>query len=413
KLVQIVTDAATELIDAQFGAFFYNVVDQVGERYTLYTLSGAPYEAFATFPMPRNTPIFGPTFRGERVIRLDNVREDPRYGSNRPYAGMPPGHLPVTSYLAVPVVSRSGEIIGGLFFGHSEPGVFTARAERLVVGLAAQAAIAMDNARLYQEARLAISTRDEFLSLAAHELKTPITSIMGYTQVLQRRIKRDGGAGGRDDRALQILFEQATRLNQLIGSMFDLSRIQTGQLTLDQQSVDLGVLVQRIVGEIQSTLEHHTLKLRRNTKRMLLVHGDPLRLEQVVQNLLHNAIKYSPHGGPIDVQLSVSDGLESQIPAMLCLTVADQGIGIPSDALPLIFRRFYRAANVKPNHIGGVGVGLYVAHKIVTLHGGTITVDSTEGVGSTFRVCLPLAPDVHAVDAPAHDRPPDEHPTTR
>lgn len=153
KVVQAVTDAATELTGAHFGSFFYNVLDEHGASYMLYTLSGVPREAFAHFPMPRNTDIFDPTFKGEGVLRLDDVTKDPRYGKNSPYYGMPEGHLPVTSYLAVPVVSRAGEVIGGLFFGHPEAAVFTERHERLVVGLAAQAAVAVDNARLYETAQ--------------------------------------------------------------------------------------------------------------------------------------------------------------------------------------------------------------------------------------------------------------------
>ncbi|MCA1630501.1 MAG: PAS domain S-box protein [Acidobacteria bacterium] len=150
KLVQTVTDAATELSDAHFGAFFYNVLDERGASYTLYTLSGVPREAFAHFPMPRATDLFGPTFRGEGTVCIDDVRRDPRYGKNSPYYGMPEGHLPVVSYLAVPVVSRSGEVLGGLFFGHPEPGVFDDRKARIVEGLASQAAVAMDNARLFE-----------------------------------------------------------------------------------------------------------------------------------------------------------------------------------------------------------------------------------------------------------------------
>lgn len=151
KLVQAVTDIATELVRAQFGAFFYNVIDQEGERYTLYTISGVPASAFDRFPMPRNTPLFGPTFRGEGTVLIDNVREDARFGKNAPYHGMPEGHLPVTSYLAVSVTSRSGEVIGGLFFGHSEEGVFSEWDVQLLEGLAAQVAIAVDNARLFEQ----------------------------------------------------------------------------------------------------------------------------------------------------------------------------------------------------------------------------------------------------------------------
>lgn len=155
KLVQAVTDEATALTGARFGAFFYNVdaPDPETGSYTLYTISGVPREAFSKFPMPRATEIFGPTFRAEGPVRMNDVRQDPRYGKNAPYHGMPEGHLPVASYLAVPVVSRSGEALGGLFFGHPEPGVFGEREEELVVGLAAQAAVAIDNARLFESVR--------------------------------------------------------------------------------------------------------------------------------------------------------------------------------------------------------------------------------------------------------------------
>ena len=161
RLVQAVTDAGVELSGAQFGAFFYNVVDAAGESYTLYTLSGAPREAFERFPQPRNTEIFGPTFRGAGVVRSPDIRADPRYGKMAPYHGMPPGHLPVRSYLAVPVIARSGQVLGGLFFGHAQPGIFTARAERLLVGLAGQAAVALDNARLHQASQRELTARKE------------------------------------------------------------------------------------------------------------------------------------------------------------------------------------------------------------------------------------------------------------
>ncbi len=152
-LVQTVTDETTALTGAAFGAVFYNVRGAGGESYTLYTISGVPREAFAAFPMPRATDVFGPTFRGEGVVRYDDVTAQPHFGRNAPHAGLPAGHLPVKSYLAAPVVSRSGEVLGGLFFGHPRAGVFGDRDERLIAGVAAQAAIAIDNARLYQALR--------------------------------------------------------------------------------------------------------------------------------------------------------------------------------------------------------------------------------------------------------------------
>ncbi len=207
-LVQSVTDSATQLSGAQFGAFFYNVINENGEALLLYTLSGAPREAFEKFGIPRNTNVFNPTFRGEGVVRSPDITKDPRYGAMPPHHGMPKGHLPVRSYLAVPVISRSGEVIGGLFFGHPEVGVFTDRSERLVVGVAAQAAVAIDNARLYDNMKKAAAERerlleaervarseaervsllkDEFLATLSHELRTPLNAILGWSQILHSR----------------------------------------------------------------------------------------------------------------------------------------------------------------------------------------------------------------------------------
>jgi PAS domain S-box-containing protein len=184
RIVQTVTDLARDLTGAKFGAFFYNVVDDAGDRYVLYTLSGAPRAAFENFGLPRNTAVFEPTFRGEGVVRSPDIRKDPRYGKNAPHFGMPKGHPPVVSYLAVPVTSRSGEVIGGLFFGHEEEGVFSEEAEALVTGLAAHAAIAIDNARLHQSAQHEIDRRrraeerqDVLLREVKHRAKNTIATI--------------------------------------------------------------------------------------------------------------------------------------------------------------------------------------------------------------------------------------------
>ncbi|HUQ38950.1 MAG TPA: SpoIIE family protein phosphatase [Acidimicrobiales bacterium] len=160
RVIQAVTDAGTNLTGAAFGAFFYNVVGPEGEALMVYTLSGAPREAFADFPLPRKTEIFAPTFDGSDVVRLDDVTADPRFGKMGPHYGMPKGHLAVRSYLAVPVHSRSGEALGGLFFGHPDVGMFDEIHERIVVGIAAQAAVAVDNARLYESEHRARTTSE-------------------------------------------------------------------------------------------------------------------------------------------------------------------------------------------------------------------------------------------------------------
>ena len=174
-IVQLVTDAGVDLTGAEFGAFFYNVVNQAGEQYTLYALSGADRSAFEKFPLPRNTAVFAPTFSGEAIVRSEDITRDPRYGINKPNRGMPKGHLPVRSYLAVPVKSRGGEVLGGLFFGHSTLAVFTETIERTIVGIAAQAAISMDNAYLFEAAQQEIEDRkrtQEALRLRGEEFST-------------------------------------------------------------------------------------------------------------------------------------------------------------------------------------------------------------------------------------------------
>lgn len=172
-LLQMVTDAATKLSGAQFGAFFYSSVNEAGEQFTLYTLSGAPRSAFERFPMPRITNLFHPTFTAGRSVRSDDITQDPRYGSTGPYFGMPEGHLPVKSYLAIPVISRTGGAIGAMLFGHAKTAVFTGRHERLLTGLAAQAAIAIDNARLFAQ-ELQARRRAAFLAEASSLLSASL-----------------------------------------------------------------------------------------------------------------------------------------------------------------------------------------------------------------------------------------------
>ncbi|MEO6102825.1 MAG: GAF domain-containing protein, partial [Pseudoxanthomonas sp.] len=162
-LVQAITDAGTELSHAEFGAFFYNTINADGERMMLYTLSGVGPESFAGFPMPRPTELFGMTFRGEGIVRSADITQDPRYGHNSPYQGLPEGHMPVRSYLAVPVRSRVGDVIGGLFFGHAATGIFGEEAEALITGLAVQAGLVLENASLLRQAQ---SSEAKFRQLA-------------------------------------------------------------------------------------------------------------------------------------------------------------------------------------------------------------------------------------------------------
>ena len=189
RIVQAATDSATELSGAQFGAFFYNVTDAKGERYLLYTLSGAPREAFEKFGLPRDTAVFAPTFRGIGTVRLDDIRKDPRYGHAAPHFGMPKGHLPVVSYLAVPVVSRTGEVHGGLFFGHEQAGVFSQESEEIVEAIASHAAIALDNANLHRASQRELDARRRAEAALARKV-TEQTTLYALTDRLQRSSSR-------------------------------------------------------------------------------------------------------------------------------------------------------------------------------------------------------------------------------
>lgn len=193
SVVQTVTDAGVALTGAKYGAFFYNVIGERGEEYMLFTLAGAPREAFEKFGMPRNTKMFAPTFGGEGVVRSGDIQQDPRYGHSAPHHGQPKGHLPVRSYLAAPVKSRSGEVLGGLFFGHPETDVFAERTERLVEGLASQAAIAIDNARLYQAAQREIVERrraEAHQRLLINELNHRVKNTLATVQSIAAQTRR-------------------------------------------------------------------------------------------------------------------------------------------------------------------------------------------------------------------------------
>jgi signal transduction histidine kinase/CheY-like chemotaxis protein len=423
KLVQAVTDAATDLCGAQFGSFFYNVYDEQGGSYMLYTLSGVPREAFAQFPMPRATHMFGPTFRGEGTIRADNVKKDPRYGAFAPHHGMPPGHLPVTSYLAVSVTSRSGEVLGGLFFGHSEEGVFTPRHERIVEGLAAQTAVAMDNARLYQSAQRALQEReallqseqaarqeaevasrakDEFLGLLSHELRNPLNAILGWTRMLSTGNLEESVY----NRAVETIDRNAKLQARLIDDMLDVSRIVSGKLRLDAQPLDLTSVIHAAVDTSRPAAEAKEIRIQ-----VVLdfgagvVLGDPVRMQQVIWNLLSNAIKFTPKKGRVQVQLQ-------RINSHLEITVSDTGPGIEEDFLPYVFDRFRQADSSASKRHGGLGLGLAIVRQLVELHGGTVEGGNrSDQRGAIFTVKLPLMVIRKPTQPAKPEEPPPVHPT--
>jgi PAS domain S-box-containing protein len=378
EILQKVTDVTTQLTGAGFGAFFYNQVDEGGESYTLYTLSGVDRSAFEGFRMPRNTAVFHPTFTGQGVIRSDNITQDPRYGKNDPYYGMPPGHLPVVSYLAVPVISKNGFVIGGLFYGHPEEGVFSTEHENLVSAIASQAAIALDNAKLYQDIKVLNAKKDEFIGLASHELKTPVTSINGYLQIIERSLEHDH----RNRSFVAKTRQQVTKLSNLIADLLDVSKIITGKLPFEYADFDLLELMHDSLDIFRQTYTTHRITFVNNTAtEHLMVNADPQRLEQVLINLVSNAVKYSPGAEEVVVTVAVT-------PAGIRVSVQDYGIGIEQEQYSRIFSRFYRVENLAA-HMSGLGIGLYICDEIISRHKGKIWVDSEFGKGSTFHFEIP------------------------
>jgi len=258
----------------------------------------------------------------------------------------------------------------------------------LIEDLAYRIAMSVDNARLYQQTQTAIRERDQFLSVVAHELKTPLTSMLGYSRLLAHRANPASPLTDREQRALHVIATQTNCFKELIETLLDLSRLQMGHFRIQQVPLELGSLVNQVVEELQAT-HTDTLLIYQPAPESLFVAGDAVALRQVMRNLLQNAIKYSRPGDRVEVCVE-------QRAAQVCVSVTDQGIGIPATALPHLFQSFYRAPNAVQHQQHGIGVGLYVVKDLVTLHGGSIAVTSQEGVGSSFTVTLPLAAEPHA-----------------
>lgn len=286
------------------------------------------------------------------------------------------------SAIIVPLTAR-GRTLGTLAFAlHTTGRSYDTTDLALAEELGHRAALALDNARLYREAQEAVRMRDQFFVVAAHELKTPLTAMLGHASLLERRLKPEAVIMERDLRALRTIGAQTRRLDKMINALLDVSRLARGQLTVENQPLDLCALVERVVEEVQPVAERHTV-LCSLPEQHLIVQGDELRLEQVLQNLLGNAVKYSPQGGTVHVWVA-------QHNTDVHVSISDQGIGVPPEAIPHLFTRFYRVDSTETQHINGLGLGLYVVKEILTLHGGSIEVTSTVGAGSTFTVCLPL-----------------------
>ncbi|MDF0663651.1 MULTISPECIES: ATP-binding protein [unclassified Rhizobium] len=443
KVVQLVTDAGVELTGAQFGAFFYNVINPSGESYMLYTLSGVPREAFSKFPMPRNTAVFAPTFLGEGIVRSADITQDSRYGKNEPRRGMPEGHLPVRSYLAVPVISRTGEVIGGLFFGHADIGVFDAASESGLAGLAGEAAVAIDNARLFdaaqrelQERRRAEEALKELNANLEHLVKQKTEELTQNAEALRQAQKLEaigqltGGVAHDFNNLLQIIVGNLDTLTRNLPPEAGRLRRAASQATngarraaaltqrllafarrqpLDPKPIDTNSLIRGM-----SELLHRTLGEIYHIEVVLAAglwkaEADPNELESALLNLAINARDAMPDGGKLTIETfnahldeAYASSHAEVIPGQYtAISVSDTGTGMDTETLSHVFEPFFTTKDQGK----GTGLGLSQVYGFVKQSKGHVKIYSEVGEGTTVKIYLPRlfsdGADEEVAEAPA------------
>ncbi len=423
RLVQMVTDAAVELTNAEFGSFFYNVVNDAGESHTLYALSGVSREDFNKFSMQRDSKVFDPSLHGDGVVRSDDITRDPRYGQN-PSNNGPEGYPPVRSYLAAPVVSRTGEVLGGLFFGHSNTGVFTARDELVAGGIAAQAAIAIDNARLYRASRQAeenlrqlndsleqrvseeITERmraEEELRQAqkmevvgqltggvAHDFNNLLTAIIGGAETLRRLMPQNsGGAPDRIQRAVRMIDTSAQRAATLTHQLLAFARRQA----LDPRPLDANRLVAGMSELLRRTLGEAISIESVLAGGLWRTMADPNHLESALLNLAVNARDAMPNGGRLTIETANAylDDTYAQrhqdvLPGQYVLiAVSDTGTGMKKETIERAFEPFFTTKEI--GH--GTGLGLSQVYGFIKQSNGHIKIYSELGQGTAVKLYLP------------------------
>jgi two-component system phosphate regulon sensor histidine kinase PhoR len=240
--------------------------------------------------------------------------------------------------------------------------------------------------------------KDDFVSVVSHELRTPLTAIKGYTQHLVRRIERrlrkirettnlpvSELAETHDLHSLAIIQSQTEHLERLVSDLLDLSQVQWGQIQLHYEAFQMSDLLNDMVRSVQASAEQHILTLEIQAPETSVI-ADRTRLEQVIGNILDNAIKYSPHGGQVNIRL------QGQSNSIYHISIKDQGMGVNPEHFEHIFERFYRVHNTASHHYAGIGLGLYVAKAIIHRHGGHIWLENNQGTGSTFHFTVPAVP---------------------
>ncbi len=346
--------------------------DEAAQRLR-FTIDGQEFERAADDESPASD-----VYRSQRPLFVPDVlRAYPTRAASSRVLG-------ARAVLAAPITAdnrRRGVLI--IYTPH--PPIFAEDDLGLIQLLADQAAILLESRALMDEAARvqareeATRLKDDFLSAAAHDLKTPLTTLLAKAQQLERRARRSPDAPA-DLASIQLLVQEAQRLRRLVLELLDAARAEQGRLVGERTAVDIAALAQH-VAEQHQTSDHRCVV---SIEAPVIGMYDPVRIEQLFENLIENALKYSPAGGNVEVRVW-SEGGQAHI------SVSDQGIGIPASDLAHIFDRFYRASNVNDRQFAGMGLGLFICRGIVEQHGGQIAATSTLGSGTTFHVTLPLA----------------------
>ena len=383
KLLQIITDSCTSLTKAEFGAFFYNKTNDENKSLMLFTISGVDPKHFENFPAPRDTKIFGPTFHGERIIRSHDITKDPNYGKNEPYFGIPAGHLPVKSYLAVPVISRTGVVIGSLIFGHGKPGIFNQKIEEIIIGIAAQAAIAIDNSQLFEDItnknRELIKINndlDNFVYTASHDLKAPVLNIEGLVYALTKALH--GNNRTKVDMMMEMIKKSILKFKDTIQALTEVARANKN-VDEDLELVNIRELLDDIKFSIKDIIESSNADIKEFLENEE-IYFSKSNLRSILINLITNSIKYRSSLRDPLIEIHFRKENENHV-----LIVRDNGLGIPKEHYHKIFLMFKRVHS----HAEGTGIGLYLVKRIVENEGGTVSLESEIGEGTTFSIVLP------------------------
>jgi signal transduction histidine kinase len=408
QLLQKVVDITTRVAGAELGAFLHNI-ERDDDSSQLLALAGAPALRFEQLGFPLAMPDFDETLRAKRVVRHQDVLALPPVAEARP-RGAAVDMAPVRSYLASPVVSPAGGLLGGLFLGHTAPARFGVDSERLVSAVASLAAVALENAFLYERLRAATEQaeraleeeraarrelehaalmRDEFLATLSHELRTPLTAVVGWAEMLRTAAP----AGEHGAKGIEVIGRNARALTQLGDDLLDMNRIVFGKIQLSPMPTDVTALIEDVLETVRASAQaKRIVLLRANVPGTCIVVADPMRLRQVLWNLLANAVKFTPPDGWVRVSAEArGDTVE--------ITVADSGIGIAPELLERVFDRFRQADSSTTRRHGGLGLGLAIVKHLVELHGGTVTAQSG-GIGSGARFVVTLAAECEGAASP-------------